>query len=307
MMLSSVQAAAAAQPLAGRVLTGVHTGPHGERAYRLYVPSAHAPDRARPLVVMLHGCTQDAADIARGTRLDAPAERDTLLVLYPEQPERANGKRCWNWYDRAHQSADAGEAALLAGMIREVARTHGADPARIYVAGISAGGAMAVILAATDPDLFAAAASHSGVAYGAAGDVMAALTAMAQGTAAAPALAVARERVVPLLVLHGDADPVVNARNGDALAAQWRAAAGLAGEPVTSDVTEGGRRARRLVSADAAGRTVVEQWRVEGLGHAWSGGSPEGTFTDAAGPDATAVMLRFFAAHAKSGRGAEGG
>ena len=162
-MLSALATAAGAQAQAGGRSSGRaemrrHEGAAGARAYRLYVPSRYdATQEAAPLVVMLHGCTQDAADVARGTRLDAHAERAGALVVYPEQPATANPKKCWNWYDAAHQARDAGEPAIVAAIVRDVMASHRVDRSRVYVAGLSAGGAMAAIVAAAYPETFAAA------------------------------------------------------------------------------------------------------------------------------------------------------
>ena len=258
----------------GRFVDGSHSGAAGSRAYKLYLPpGSEAGGAARPLLVVLHGCTQSADDVARGTRFNALAGAAGMLVLYPEQPAAANPQRCWNWYDAAHQGRDAGEPAILAAMTREVMERHGVDARRVWVAGISAGGAMALALVATHPELFAAAAVHSAVPYAAAATVGEALAAMRQGGVGNPAPVLAamgeRRRVVPLMVIHGAADAVVSPKNAEAIAQQWR---GLA-EP-------------------------LELKMVEGLGHAWSGGSPEGTYTDPTTPSATEWIVAFLRGHA---------
>ncbi|HET9985069.1 MAG TPA: PHB depolymerase family esterase [Longimicrobiales bacterium] len=293
----------------GDVREGSYTGAAGTRRWRLYLPPAHDGGRALPLVVLLHGCTQDPADLAAGTRMDAVAAEAGVMVLYPEQPAAHNEKKCWNWYDPAHQRRDAGEPSLIAGMTRQIMAEYAVDPARVYVGGISAGGGMAVILAATYPDLYAAAAAHSGVAYGAARDVMSALVAMAgnapdprlQARAAFEAMG-ARARPVPLLVAHGEADPVVRAANTRQIVEQFLELARLAGAEARGAAEEergeaGGYAYTRALHRDASGRVLVESWLVEGLGHAWSGGSPAGTFTDPKGPDISREMLRFFLEH----------
>ncbi|CAN5887242.1 hypothetical protein BH23GEM7_BH23GEM7_33030 [soil metagenome] len=263
------------------VLAKEYAGEVGARRYLLFVPASYDGTAELPLVVMLHGCTQDAEDFARGTRMNALAEEYGFLVAYPEQPQSAHPQKCWNWYAPEHQQREAGEPALVAGITREVMREHRVDPARVFVAGISAGAAMSVIMAATYPDLYAAAASHSGIGYRAAEGVPQALAVMREGRSGAAergALVLAamgeRRRPVPLLLFHGAADPVVSPLNASQLEEQWSAASAAEGtEP------------------------VVESRIVEGLGHAWSGGSPEGSYTDAAGPDASREIVRFFLAH----------
>ena len=291
--------AAAQQP--PRVVEGRFESAHGARPFRLALPAGHDPSRGAPLLVMLHGCLQDAADVARGTRLDEQGTAAGFAVLYPEQPVAANPRRCWNWFDAAHQQRDAGEPAILAGMIAQVTSEQGIDPARTFVAGISAGGAMAVILAAAYPERFAGVASASGIAVGAASTVMGALTAMA-GNAPAPVPIVARMRPrralpMPLLVMQGMRDASVNPRNAHQLLEQWLGMAlpAPASTEGGSVAAEGGYHWRHDRLPETATAPRVEALWVEELGHAWSGGAPAGSFTDPHGPDATAVMLRFFA------------
>ena len=270
--------------------------PAGERAYRLYVPAALPPGRV-PLVMMLHGCKQSADDFATGTRMNVLAERSGFIVVYPEQTARANGSNCWNWFETSDQQRDGGEPEILAGIVREVAATQPVDPARVVVAGLSAGAAMAVILGRTYPELFAAIGVHSGLPYGAAHDVGSAFAAMhGQATQAARG----NVQGIPTIVFHGDQDHTVVAVNADAVVAQ--ALGTRPGQPAPQacllpDERLGGRNCSRTLYLDANGRTQVEQWVVHGAGHAWSGGNPSGSFTDAEGPDASAEMLRFFLAH----------
>lgn len=298
--VSKRRPAADAEPaLPGSFVTRSYTGAAGSRTYKLYTPSTYSAtgDGTFPLVVMLHGCTQSPDDFAAGTRMNALAEQHGALVAYPAQSPNANGSRCWNWFRPEDQQRDRGEPAIIAGIVHEIAAQHRVDRERVYVAGLSAGAAMAVILGETYPDVFAAIGAHSGLPYGAAHDMPSAFGAM---KGAAPAgRPVSRSRV-PTIVFHGDHDQTVDARNGAAIAE--RAAAGYTREPglrssVQTGTAESGSRFRRTTHADTGGRIVIEDWVVHGGGHAWSGGSPAGSFTDARGPDASAEMLRFFLSH----------
>ncbi len=269
----------------GRFVAGHHRNAAGARAYKLFLPPVHHGS-GLPLVVMLHGCTQQPDDFAAGTRMNAAAAERGFVVLYPAQTDAVNPSRCWTWFKRSHQKRDAGEPAILAGMVRDVIARHGVDPQRVYVAGLSAGGAMAAILGEAYPDLFAAVGVHSGLPAGAARDVESAFAAMKHG---APAAAAPSRR--PVIVFHGDRDATVHPANGERLVA--------AGDGRRVERTSGhaGRPYTRHVHRDAAGRVVAEHWIVHGGGHAWSGGSAAGSFTDPLGPCATSEMLRFFARH----------
>jgi poly(hydroxyalkanoate) depolymerase family esterase len=277
-------------PAGGRFLDGSFTGTAGTRGYKLYVPSGYG-GRAVPLVVMLHGCTQSADDFAAGTRMNELAERDTFLVAYPEQAGQANQRRCWNWFLPAHQRRDAGEPSLLAGITRQVMDTYRVDPGRVFVAGLSAGGAMAAVLAATHPDLYAAAGIHSGLAHQAAHDVPSAYAAMREGP---PAGAWSRDPGIPLIVFQGGRDTTVAPANAAALLGPWSEA--------TAEIDTGPGWTRR-VYRDRAGRAAAEWWTVHQLGHAWSGGSPQGSFTKPDGPDASAELVRFFGIQPGGGDG----
>lgn len=290
------QVTAAAAP-GGRILHLTHSGPHGERRYDLYVPTGYDAAVARgervPLVVMLHGGTQNAADFAAGTGMNGAAEARTVLVAYPEQPTTANPQRFWNWFAPEHQTAGRGEPALLAGLIRQVLADHAVDPGRVFVAGLSAGGAMAAVMAATSPDLIAGAGIHSGLGYRVAADVPSAFAAMRTGGAPAST------GRVPLFVVHGSADSTVAPVNGDRILAAADADL-LVGERTVDQVPgAGGVRAfrrTRLLRRDADRSVAAEHWLVDGLGHAWSGGSTAGSYTDPQGPDASTAMLSFFLA-----------
>ena len=282
----------------GQFLARSFAGPTGKLAYKVYVPAGYEADAARrhPLLVMLHGCTQSPDDFAAGTRMNALAEQHGLLVAYPAQSANANGSKCWNWFRPQDQVRGKGEPALIAGITAQLASEYRVDPARIYVAGLSAGAAMAVVLGRTYPELFAAVGVHSGLPYRAAHDVGSAFAAM-KGSAARTTTA---DSQVPTIVFHGDRDHTVAAANGTAVIAQ----VGHAGVAVTRTRQEtgtaaGGRSFTRTDYSDASGQVVVEDWRVHGGGHAWMGGSTSGTYTDPQGPDASAEMLRFFLQHAR--------
>jgi poly(hydroxyalkanoate) depolymerase family esterase len=281
-------------PTGGRFVAATYESAAGRRDYKLYVPSG-AHGQKLPLIVMLHGCTQSPDDFAAGTRMNEIAEERTCFVLYPAQPAAANPSKCWNWFKPGDPRRGRGEPALIAGITRQVMRDHAVDPRRVYVAGLSAGGAAAAVMAATYPDLYAAVGVHSGLACGAARDLSSAFAAMRQGSAGAPP-AGASARTVPAIIFHGDRDGTVHPSNGDHLVAQATAGADLR---VRSERgrAPGGHAYRRMVYADASGREVVEQWVVHGAGHAWFGGSPTGSYTDPRGPDASREMLRFFLEH----------
>ncbi len=273
----------------GAMIGGHYADRHGARDYKLFVPPAPA-GLELPLVLMLHGCTQDPDDFARGTRMNEAALEGSVIVLYPAQPQSANSSGCWNWFKHNHQARGRGEPALLAGMTRQVMAEHAVDPKRVYVAGLSAGGAMAAILGDAYPDLFAAVGVHSGLATGAARDLPSAFAAMQSG---APAAA-RSERTPPTIVFHGDADTTVSPANGGHVAA---ASAGSGAAQAEQRRHINGRDCTLEVFRDAAGRVVTERWVVNGAGHAWSGGSALGSFADPSGPDASREMLRFFAEH----------
>ena len=292
-------AAPAATRPAGRFEAFSYTNAAGTRAYRLYVPAGHSGGPL-PLVVMLHGGTQDAATFAAATGMNDLAERQAFLVAYPEQPPSANPGRYWNWFAPGHQRRNAGEPSLIAGITRQVTDRYGADATRVHVAGFSAGGAMAAVIAAVYPDLFAAAGVHSGLPYAAAGDMASAFAAMKQGPSrqARP-----RARPLPLIVFHGDRDAIVAPANAAGLINHVLAAASPDGRPgtppaaVTRGQVPGGHAYTRTCYQDPAGTALAERWTIHQGGHAWSGGVPHGSYTDPRGPDASAEFIRFFDQH----------
>lgn len=292
--------------LPGTFTSHSYSNAAGTRGYKLYVPATSPSDVAqtpRPLVVMLHGCTQSPDDFAAGTRMNALADQFGFLVAYPAQTARDNGSKCWNWFRAEDQRNGRGEPSLIAGIVAAIAADHGIDPHRVFVAGLSAGAAMAVILGQTYPDVFAAVGAHSGLPYGAAHDMPSAFAAMQGGSSTATAMRTAvsapgRDRPsVPTIVFHGDADRTVNERNGADII-QDATASGTPATPLhehaTPGTVEGGRAFTRTVFTDAASRPRAEYWRIHGAGHAWSGGSASGSYTDPKGPDASAEMVRFF-------------
>ncbi len=289
---------------------------HSARAleFKVHVPSAHQ-GRPLPLVVMLHGCTQNPDDFALGTAMNEHADREGFVVLYPAQSRTANASGCWNWFKHNHQGRGRGEPELIAAMTRRVMDEHPIDPQRVYIAGLSAGGAMAAIVAAAYPDVFAAVGVHSGIAPGAATSLAQALSVMKGGAAdrgvtgaahglgavwpsgAGPAMP------VPTIVFHGDRDQTVHPSNGEqvvasALAASASPGAGRSPPARTERGRSGaGKAFTRTLHSGASGEVVVEHWLLHGAGHAWSGGRAEGSYTDASGPDASREMLRFFFEH----------
>lgn len=288
-----------AAPGIGSFVEHDFSGPEGALSYWLYLPAM--PSSGLPLVVMLHGCTQTPGDFARGTGMNLLAEELGFIVAYPSQPASANIARCWNWFKPGDQQRDMGEPAMIAALTREIVAEHGADASRVYVAGLSAGGAAAAILASAYPDIYAAVGIHSGLACGAATDMMSAFTAMRDGSRQT----YGRDRAgrfVPVITFHGDNDAKVHAINSAQIVAN---AAQQIGRPLTiareRGATPKGRTYTRERNCSADGEVQIEQWTVHGAGHAWSGGNSGGTYTDASGPDASRAMVAFFLPHSLPG------
>ena len=287
----------------GQFLSKSYSGAAGGRSYKLYVPTGYVGEPV-PLVVMLHGCTQDPDDFAAGTHMNALAEEHGFLVAYPAQTNGANMQKCWNWFQAADQQRGRGEPAIIAGITQQVIEDYEVDEGRVYVAGMSAGGAMAAIMGSTYPDLYAAVGVHSGLAPGSAHDMPSAFSAMRQGNPGTPmpqARPNGQTEVVPTIVFHGDRDGTVHPRNGDRLLAHLTAGDGSSLKVSTRQGRKPeGHAFTRISYKDAEGRPVVERWSVHGLAHAWSGGGHPGSYTDPKGPDASAEMIRFFQQHART-------
>ena len=292
-------------PDGAKFLAGSYSNQAGSRAYKLYVPSTYH-GQTLPLVVMLHGCTQSPDDFAAGTRMNVLAEEHGCLVAYPAQAASANISKCWNWFKAEDQQRDGGEPSLIAGITRQIMAEYPVDPQRVYVAGLSAGGAAAAVMAATYPDLYAAVGVHSGLAVGAAKDMPSAFAAMQGGATTTPSQS--GRSTAGGRGADGADDRVPWRPGPDGQSAQWRSGhrpgprrhhrrpAGN-GDGAAGPGTPADGAYRRTTHADAAGQAMLEQWVIQGAGHAWSGGSPAGSYTDPQGPDASREMLRFFLEH----------
>ncbi len=277
-------------------VTRSFSGAVGARSYKLYIPAC-ASEHVRGLIVMLHGCKQNPDDFAAGTAMNAVAEAHGLIVAYPSQPSSANTASCWNWFNPADQMRGSGEPAIIAGITRAIASEFAIKHRRVFVAGLSAGGAMAAVMGETYPDLYAGVGIHSGLAYGSANDVVSAFAAMRGDATIAPRAkgraSIRAEQRVRTIAFQGNADRIVHPSNADRILAQ--AAADIPSHHSRQErVSTNGRSYIRTTVADAHGTSVLEYWLIEGAGHAWSGGHPSGSYTDATGPHASTEMVRFF-------------
>lgn len=313
---------------AGSWAQGSVSNTAGARNYKLWIPERYDNRTPLPLVLMLHGCTQTPEGFAAGTRMNEIADANKFLVAYPEQPASANPYKCWNWFDPAHQSRDAGEPSLLAAIVSDVRATHKVDELRVYAAGVSAGGAMASIMAAAYPEIFSAIAVCSGLEYKAASNVAEALATTKhggrdpnqQGTQAYQAILAAhkedgqnaptsraRHRFIRVIVFQGALDAAVSPVNADQVIGQWaqtndllddardnNSVNDIADSTNVGTVPNGGHNFTRYVYNDAAGKPLLEKWIVQDMRHAWSGGSLAGSYTDPKGPNASAEIWRFF-------------
>lgn len=272
---------------------GVHVCEFGKRSFKLYIPAvAASAEGPLPLMVMLHGCSQTPDDFARGTGMNALAEEFGFIVLYPAQERKSQMYRCWNWYKRGDQARGAGEPALLASLVRQTIADQGADPAKVYVAGLSAGASAALIVADAYPDIFAAVGAHSGLPTGAAHDEATAVIAMQHG---APGHH--HSNPMPTINFHGSADKVVNPRNGRYVVLRALDPYKHLTKTEKSGQTPGGRKFVRTSHRVGKGKSYVEHWVITGSAHAWSGGNSAGSYTDPTGPDASREMIRFFLRH----------
>ena len=278
-------------PNGARFIEGTYGGTAGSRTYKLFIPSGYR-EQPLPLIVMLHGCTQSPDDFAVGTRMNLLAEEHNCFVVYPAQPSQANQAKCWNWFRKADQQRGRGEPSLIAGITRQIMDQYSVDRKRVYVGGLSAGAAAAAVMGATYSDLYAAIGIHSGLPCGVATDLPSALVAMRQGGADRSMVSDGLSPV-PTIVFHGDRDTTVHPNNGDHILEQSVRTMN-AHKTVHRGQVAGDHAYTRTILTDAHGHEMLEHWNVHGSGHAWSGGSPAGSYTDPRGPDATREMLRFF-------------
>jgi len=280
----------------GQWISGVAVGAAGMRRFRLYRPPGIVFGERLPLMVMLHGCGQDAKTFATSTRMNRIAARERFLVLYPEQDLVSNPQGCWNWFDTASGRA-YGEAGLIMKAVDQVCLMYAVDRARIAVAGLSAGASMAALLVTRHPERFGAVVMHSGIPPGTAHSPLSALGAMHGHRATRPLADKAGVRPTawpPLMVIHGTRDRVVAASNARAAVQVWADAAGAAPASARS-VQRGKRYATSVTDFKRRGRTVATLVEVDGLGHAWSGGAASQPYSDGLGPDASRMAWAFAA------------
>lgn len=288
---------------AGQFVTRQIQTETGTRNYKLYIPSSYDGKKALPLVVVLHGCTQDPDNVARGTRFNEAAEESKVLVAYPEQPAAANGLKCWNWFNATHQKRGEGEPALIAGIAQQVMKEIRVDPKRVYIVGLSAGAAMAMTVAYAYPELFAAAGLHSGIAYGIATSTPEAIRRMGVGASdpidfgAAVVRGMGTNHAIPTIVFQGKSDKTVNPANAENIVSQLMTGFDQQSLTVSGETTGSTAAGYHFTHRTIGKPVVIEEWSVDELGHAWSGGSKDGTYTDEKGPDATREIMRFLLEH----------
>lgn len=286
---------AAPLPEGAQFIDGQFSNHAGTRSYKLYIPSSYH-GQAMPLLVMLHGCTQNPDDFAAGTQMNAVAEEQQCFVVYPAQTQGANSSRCWNWFNAIDQQRGQGEPSIIAGIAQQIIEQYPVNEREVFIAGLSAGGAMAVIVGTLYPELFAAVGVHSGLPFASAQDLPSALSAMKGGAMPKPGRE-APAGGVPIIVFHGDRDNTVNLRNGDEVFAQGVRSQDGSGQASAASVdgsVPNGYRYTRTTQRQADGSPLGEYWVIHGAGHAWSGGSDAGSYTDGKGPDASREMMRFF-------------
>ncbi|WP_037970923.1 alpha/beta hydrolase family esterase [Sulfitobacter noctilucae] len=262
----------------------------GSREYVLHMPEGPA----NGVLMMLHGCTQTPDDFATGTDIVKTATQTGMIVVLPAQSRGDNAQSCWNWFSGTDQKRERGEPAILASLAGEIATKNNVPKGRTFVAGLSAGGAMAVILGQTYGDVFTAVGVHSGLPYGCARGVNEAFAAMG-GNGSRPSQT-KTATVIPTIVFHGTADHTVAPANGSRIINDVLDSASGQQTQIVNNGTEGGKAFNQTITLSDNGTPLTEHWEISGLGHAWSGGNPNGSYTDANGPDASAEMLRFFKA-----------
>jgi poly(hydroxyalkanoate) depolymerase family esterase len=300
----------------------IYQDPTSSHPYFVYTPTTYHVGTAVPLFVMLHGCTQSAADFAAGTRMNQLAEQHGFIVVYPQQTRTSNRTLCWNWFKSSHQFRDRGEPAIITHMVQAIKQNTSQwtiDSSRVYVVGASAGAAMAVILGATYPDIFAAIGVHSGIEYQAVTNIISSLKVMRrggpdpvkQGQRAYEAMG-SHKRIMPTIVFQGTHDRIVPPINGDQVVQQWMQTNHLASQGqyvadfhhptiATSGQVPGGYSYTVSTWKDHVGREIQQYWKILELGHAWSGGNPAVSYTDPRGPNASEAMYQFFMKHTMGG------
>ncbi|MDY7540392.1 PHB depolymerase family esterase [Undibacterium sp. 5I1] len=290
---------------AGQFLTRSYVKQIPSHTYKIFIPG-NTDGKDLPLLIMLHGCTQNPDDFAAGTAMNEIAEEQKFIVAYPAQTQAANAQKCWNWFRTSDQLRGQGEPSIIAGITEEIIHDYPVDTTRVYIAGLSAGGAMAVTVATLYPDIYAAVGVHSGLPYASANNIPSALSAMRQGSYRAKYQQVEEsiQTTIPIIVFHGDKDRTVNANNGDHLIKQNIAAQDVEIDPespqnisIQTGKTHGGYTYSTTCYHDSEGHSIAEHWVIHEAGHAWSGGNPAGSYTDPKGPDASREMLRFFLSH----------